>query len=130
MSGGAFSLIAKGTWDKTKAYLNRLAKEDWQLVLESAGERGVEALREATPKRTGLTSESWSYRIEQSAGIVKIIWENSNKTYQGDYIALLIQYGHGTGRGTYVRGRDYINPAVQKVFDGLANDVWKVVSGE
>lgn len=125
---GMLSLVAKGTWEKTKTYLNHLAKEDWQLVLESAGERGVEALKDATPKRTGLTSESWSYKIEKSGSVIKIVWENSNKTTQGDSIALLIQYGHGTGRGVYVHGRDYINPAIQEVFDGLANDVWKVVS--
>ena len=125
---GMFSMVLQQGWDMTKDYLNRLAKEDWELVLEEAGQRGVEYLRENTPKRTGLTSESWTYKIEKSHDLVKIIWENSNKTYQGDSIALLIQYGHGTGRGTYVRGRDYINPAVQKVFEGLADDVWKVVS--
>lgn len=124
---GAFSLVVKGAWNKTKTYLNRLLKEDYMLVLESAGERGVEALQAATPKRTGLTAASWHYKIEKSNGLISITWENDNKTYQGDVIVLLLQYGHGTGRGTYVRGRDFINPAIQPIFDSIAEDVWKVV---
>ena len=124
---GAFGLVVKGTWDRTKKYLNKLLKEDYMLVLESAGERGVEALQQATPKRTGVTAASWTYKIEKSNGRIKIVWENNNKTYQGDVIALLLQYGHGTGRGTYVQGRDYINPAIRPIFDSIADDVWKVV---
>lgn len=127
---GAFGLVVKGTWDRTKKYLNKLLKEDYMLVLESAGERGVEALQQATPKRTGVTAASWSYKIEHGNGEIKIVWENTNKTYQGDVIVLLLQYGHGTGRGTYVHGRDFINPAIQPIFDSIADDVWKVVIDE
>lgn len=123
-------MVVRKGWQRTKKYLDHLLKEDYMLVLESAGERGVEALEAATPKRTGLTSQSWSYKIEKSNGLISIVWENSNKTYQGDVIALLLQYGHGTGRGTYVHGRDYINPAIRPIFDTLAEDVWKVVREE
>lgn len=124
---GAFNLVVKGAWDRTKKFLDHLLKEDYMLVLESAGERGVEALQAATPKRTGLTAASWHYKIEKGGGLISIVWENDNKTYQGDVIALLLQYGHGTGRGTYVQGRDFINPAIQPIFDSIADDVWKVV---
>jgi len=96
--------------------------------LERLAERGVAALEAATPKDTGLTASSWSYEIENSGGKTTIYWLNSNKTDTGIPIAILLQYGHGTGTGGYVQGRDYINPAIQSVMDEIANDVWKKVT--
>ena len=87
----------------------------------------VEALEEATPKRTGLTASSWSYMIEQNAQSVTISWTNSNFN-QGVPIALVIQYGHGMPHGGYVKGIDYINPAMKPIFDELSEQVWREVT--
>lgn len=90
-------------------------------------EEGVKALENATPKDTGLTAASWYYKIEDAKGGVTISWLNSNinKNVQ---IAIIIQFGHGTGTGGYVRGVDYINPAMEKVFKEMANQLWEEVS--
>lgn len=117
----------KGDFKKTSDFLKALKERRQFKILEKYAQKGVDALREATPKRTGLTSESWSYLIEQSPSNITISWTNSNFN-QGVPIALVIQYGHGTPRGGYVKGVDYINPAMQPIFDELADQVWKEVS--
>lgn len=117
----------KGDFKKTSDFLKALKERRQFKVLEKYAQKGVDALREATPKRTGLTSESWSYLIEQSPSKITISWTNSNFN-QGVPIALVIQYGHGLPRGGYVKGVDYINPAMQPLFDELADQVWKEVS--
>ena len=89
----------------------------------------MEALRDATPKESGLTAESWGYEIEESESSSRIIWTNSHVN-QGQVIAVLLQYGHGTGTGGYVEGRDYINPAIDKIFHRIADDAWEEVNHE
>jgi len=96
--------------------------------LNTYGQRGVAALRAATPVESGATAAGWSYGVERSSSGVTIYWTNSNVN-QGAKIALLIQYGHGTGTGGYVSGLDYINPALRPIFDQIAQDVWKKVTG-
>lgn len=91
------------------------------------GEAGVEALAKATPKDTGVTASSWYYEIENTKGGVIINWLNSNVN-DGVVIAVIIQMGHGTGTGGYVKGTDYINPAMKKVFEDIANSLWEEVS--
>lgn len=88
---------------------------------------GVNALASATPVDTGITASSWDYKIVEEDGRVKIVWTNSN-VVKGQQIAILLQYGHGTRNGGYVVGRDYINPALQPIFDDLANKAWKDVN--
>ena len=88
---------------------------------------GVDALREATPKDTGKTSESWSYSIEMKDGTAKVIWSNSNVSDWAN-VAVLIQYGHATRNGGYVEGIDYINPAMSSIFEKMAQDIWKEVA--
>ena len=117
----------KGDFKKTSDFLKALKERRQFRILEKYAQRGVDALREATPKRTGLTSESWSYEIEQTPKSIVISWTNSNFN-QGVPIALVIQYGHGLPKGGYVKGVDYINPAMQPIFDELADQVWKEVS--
>ena len=124
---GPFSLKQKPHGHKTEKYLEKMKNREYIKILEDGGKRGVEALYEATPKRTGLTASSWSYKIEKKNDSVTIVWTNSNRTSSGDCIALLIQYGHGTGRGTYVKGRDYINPAIKPVFDSIVADISKAM---
>lgn len=124
---GLLSLKLKAHEHKTEKYLERLKNKEYFKVLENLAQEGVEALYEATPKRTGLTASSWSYKIEASKNGITIAWFNTNLTKDGDPIAILLQYGHGTGRGGYVRGIDYINPALKPVFDKIADEVWKVM---
>lgn len=88
---------------------------------------GVNALSNATPVESALTASSWYYEVESRRGYHSIRWYNSNVN-QGVPIAIILQYGHGTGTGGYVRGRDYINPAIRPVFDQIANEVWKEVT--
>ena len=121
-------ISSKGNWNKTRSYLKALKKKKYYEILSYYGDQGVMALSSATPRRTGKTAESWSYTIEQGKGNTKIVWTNSSLTSQGDSIALLLQYGHGTGTGGYVVGIDYINPAIKPIFDDIAEKVWEELS--
>lgn len=91
---------------------------------------GVDALREATPKRTGKTADSWSYEIKITDRFVTITWKNSNVVDGWANVAVLIQYGHATRGGAYVKGIDYINPAMRPVFEKMAQEVWMEVTVE
>jgi len=91
------------------------------------GQMGVDALAAATPRDSGATANAWRYGIERSRKGMTIYWDNTNEN-KGAKIALLIQYGHGTGTGGYISGTDYINPSIKPVFDQIANDVWKKVT--
>lgn len=123
-----FELRSPGSFDKTASFLNRLLHGDLYRELDRYGQLGVEALSRMTPKDSGLTAQSWGYRIIDRHGQKGIEWYNTNIDAQGSPVAILIQYGHGTGTGGYVAGRDFINPAIRPVFDEIANDIWKKVS--
>lgn len=125
--GSLFSLKLKPHGYITEKYLEHLKQKDYFKVLDECGRQGVEALKASTPTRTGLTAASWAYEVEVGSGQTAIAWTNTNVTRDGDPIAILLQYGHGTGTGGYVAGRDYINPAIQPVFDNIADVVWKAV---
>ena len=117
----------KGDFKKLTSFLER-EKEGINIgILDKYGKKGVAALSSATPVDTGLTASSWFYKIENKNGIAKIEFHNSN-VQKGVSIALILQYGHGTRNGGYVVGRDYINPAIQPVFDELAKNAWKEVT--
>lgn len=117
----------KGDFSKADRYLEKL-KESVKLgVLNKYGRVGVAALSSATPVDTGLTANSWFYEIEHSSGSDKIVFNNSN-IQNGVPIAIILQYGHGTGTGGWVQGRDYINPAIQPIFDQMTKEVWKEVT--
>lgn len=115
-----------GNTDKTRKFLRAAQKGDFFSGLDALGRRGVAALQANTPASTGLTAASWSYEIKQEKGRVSIYWLNSNRQ-NGVNVAILLQYGHGTGTGGYVTGQDYINPAIKPIFDEIANEVWKKV---
>ena len=119
--------VHKGSFKNTEAFLNRNKKMDVYKILTSYAEQGVEALRENTPKDSGETADSWSYEIVESSRGYRIYWRNSHVN-KGIPIAILIQYGHGTGTGGYVQGRDFINPAIQPIFDKIADEAWKEVT--
>lgn len=117
----------KGDFKNTKAFMKALKNNDFFNILDQYGRRGVEALRQATPKDTGKTSESWDYEITKTDGSVSITWTNSYAPY-GIPVAVLIQYGHGTRTGGYVQGIDYINPTLKPIFDEIAEGVWREVT--
>lgn len=116
-----------GSFDNTVRFLHRLGQSDaFYSMLQQYGQKGVDALSAATPVESGLTAHSWTYEIRRRRGTFEIVWKNSH-VVKGANIALLIQYGHGTGTGGYVQGRDYINPAMRPIFDAMLADIRKVV---
>ena len=121
-------LKQSGDFKYTEGLLKRINKNDMRRQLEKFGKLGVDALRDATPKDTGKTSESWQYEIKMDKTGVSITWKNTN-VVDGVPIAIIIQYGHATKNGGYVKGIDYVNPAVKPIFEDLANEVWKGVTG-
>lgn len=116
----------KGDFSKLTKYLERAKGAIRPGKLDKYGRAGVAALASATPVDSGLTASSWYYEITSEKGTVAISFHNSN-IQNGVPIAIVLQYGHATGSGGWVEGRDYINPAIQPVFDQIANDAWKEV---
>ena len=116
-----------GGFTKTERFLNRMKRREYLTVLDEFGRDGVQALRNATPVDSGATAEAWDYEIKRTRNYTEIVWTNSNIN-DGVPIAVILQYGHGTGTGGYVQGRDYINSAIRPVFDKIAEKAWKVVT--
>ncbi len=116
-----------GDFKRTMKFLNfATAGQYARSVMDLYGRRGVEALQAATPRDTGKTASSWGYEINNVSGGYEIVWTNSNvEGYVS--IALILQTGHGTGTGGYVKGIDYINPALAPVFDGISKAIWREV---
>lgn len=121
------TFTTRGTWDKTTRYLDRLKTVQITSILNKYGQRGVAALAAATPVETSQTANSWTYEIVVKRGSYTIHWKNTH-VEGGAPIAVLLQYGHGTGTGGYVQGRDYINPAIQPIFDQIAEEAWREVT--
>ena len=121
------SFRQKGDFSNLTNFLERAKNVIRIGDLDKYGKAGVAALSSATPVDTGLTASSWSYEIENKNGSVIIIFKNSN-IQNGVPIAIILQYGHGTRNGGWVQGRDYINPAIQPIFDEIANNAWKEVT--
>lgn len=117
----------KGDLKKIQKFLDRADSDYFFKNLDKYGKIGVQALSSATPRDSGKTASSWSYDISKTFGKVSIQWSNSNVN-KGVNIAVVIQYGHGTGNGAYVKGIDYINPAMKSIFDQIAKDIWKEVT--
>ena len=124
---GMVSFKHRGNFNKMEKFLNKMSRRDYLNVLDKYGQLGVEALAAATPVDTGLTAKSWAYEIERTPTKTTISWLNTN-TNNGVNIAVILQYGHGTGTGGYVQGRDYINPAMRPIFDNIAEQAWKEVT--
>ena len=113
----------KGNFRNSETFLRKASRLNINQILERYAKEGVEALREATPKDTGITANSWYYKIERSDDRIAIVWSNSN-IVNGVPIAVILQYGHGTRNGGYVAGIDYINPAMKPIFDRIAARAW------
>ena len=118
----------KGSFSNLEKMLRKSMGLRYRHVLEKYAQQGVESLRAATPMATGETAASWGYEIVEGNGTLSIHWTNSHIN-KGVNIALILQYGHGTGTGGYVQGVDYINPALKPIFDAMADAAWKEVRG-
>ena len=117
----------KGDFSKSKRFLQKAKEAVSASELDKYGREGVNALASATPVSTGLTANSWYHTITQKKGYIAISFHNSN-IQNGVPIAIILQYGHGTRNGGWVEGRDYINPAIQPIFDRITNEVWEKVT--
>lgn len=126
------SFEVKGDSNKTEKFLKKtylfLHNAQYLPFLNKAGREGIAALREHTPKDTGLTAESWDYEISFDQDGVSVSWSNSNVVNDWFNVALALQFGHGTRNGGYVEGIDYINPALKPIFDDIANELWEEVT--
>lgn len=122
-------LRCRGNYNKTEKFLKECKDtNELRQIMEKYGREGVAALSANTPIDTGETATSWSFEIVEEADGISLVFTNNSMTKTGIPIAILLQYGHGNGRGGYVRGRDFINPAVQPIFDRLADEAWKEVT--
>lgn len=121
------SFRQKGDFSRTTKFLERTKNAIRIGELDRYGREGVQALASATPVDSGKTASSWYYKIKREQGSVSITFHNSN-IQNGVPIAIILQYGHGTRNGGWVEGRDYINPAIQPIFDKIANNAWKEVT--
>ena len=123
---GVIKFKHSGNFNNTERFFSKALKTDYYSIMKVYGEKGVAALRAATPKDSGKTADSWGYTIEHKNNKWSICFTNDN-IQRGINIAIILNYGHGTGSGAFVSGRNYIDPAIQPIFDKIADDVWKEV---
>jgi hypothetical protein len=116
-----------GSFQNSQRFLEAVSKIDIKSILVSCAQRGVSALASRTPEDTGRTAAAWGYEVSSSGGVYSITWTNSD-IENGFPVAIMLQFGYGTGTGGYVQGRDYINPAIAPIFDMIADRVWKAVT--
>lgn len=121
------SFAFSGSFHKLESFLKAASKLDVVGILETYGKQGVAALELVTPVDTGLAAISWGYEVSSKNGVHTLTWTNSD-IERGFPVVIMLQYGYGTGSGGYVRGRNFINPALRPIFDKIAADVWKAVT--
>lgn len=119
------SFSSSGSFQHMETFLKRMLNREEFRTLDALARRGVSALAAATPVDSGITASSWGYVVNSGRGTYSITWTNTSMA--GKPLAIMLQYGHGTGTGGYVRGRDYINPAMKPIFDQIADEMWRVV---
>lgn len=123
---GGITLEASGSYSSTTTWLQRIGRMSIESQLARYGAKGVKALASSTPVETGKTASSWSYSVTRKGDTWILSWENTN-IVRGVPIAIILQYGHVTGTGGWVQGRDYINPAIKPLMDEIADGVWRTV---
>ena len=123
------TIRCRGNYNKTEKFLKESKDiNEIRQIMEKYGREGVAALSAATPIDTGETASSWTFEVVQEGNGISLVFNNSNTTVTAIPIVVLLQYGHGNGRGGYVQGRDFINPAIQPIFDKLAEEAWREVT--
>lgn len=115
-----------GGFKKANSFLERCLELGKLGFLDKYGRKGVEALIQNTPKDTGLAANSWSYDIVRDSTGTRIVWSNSD-IEGGCNVAILVQYGHATKNGSWVEGRDFINPAIRPIFDEINAEISREV---
>lgn len=120
------SFQTSGNTKNLESFLSTVLKDNLYRGIERGAQRGVDALKKATPRESGLTADSWSYEIERKRDST-VIWFLNTHVVNGFNVAIGLQYGHGTGTGGWVEGTDFINPALKSIFDEIADDVWEEV---
>lgn len=123
------SLSSSGGFSKTETWLRKIQKLDIGAIAQAGAQRGVRALSAATPRDSSRAATSWGVEVKRTATTTTITWTNSD-IENGFPVVIMLQYGHGTGTGGYVQGRDFINPALRPIFDEIANSVWKAVTSK
>jgi hypothetical protein len=118
----------RGSFKNTERLLKKDIRKETIRVLQSLGQRGVDALSAATPVRTGKTAASWRFEVNSIGKRVILSWHNDNKTSKGDNIVILLIRGHGTSSGYYVRGNDFVTPAMEPIFEEIAQKAWLEVT--
>lgn len=116
-----------GSFKNIEKFLHKASRTNILSILDKYGRQGVTALASATPTDSGLTADSWKYEVRNTKGSYSITWTNTN-VVDGVPVAILLQYGHSTKNGGFVQGRDFINPAIQPIFDKIAEELWKEVT--
>lgn len=124
---GVISFKLTGNFDRSTRWLQKLQRAEFYKRVNAIAAQGTSALASATPVDSSKTAQSWSHEVKITRTSCRVEWHNSNVN-QGVPIAIILQYGHGTGTGGYVAGRDYINPAIRPIFDKIAEDVWSEVT--
>ena len=123
-----FSFESIGNFEKTDSFFKKMTSGQLNRAVAKYGDMGVKVLAANTPVESGETANSWSYRVTNGRDNFSITWTNSHMSDDGGApVAILLQYGHGTGTGGYVQGRDFINPAMRPIFNKIAEEIWKVV---
>lgn len=122
----SISFTLSGSFDRTERFLRRIISGQIYNAINAIAQEGTNALRDSTPKDSSQTANSWTHEV-RIGSVVEVVWYNTN-IENGFPVAIMLQYGHGTGTGGYVRGRDYINPAIKPVFDKIADAVWREVT--
>lgn len=122
------SIRSRGSFNKVESFLRRMKTQNKiEDILHKYGVEGVSALSLATPEESGKTAHSWGYEVKRRGSVYSLIWTNSD-IENGFPVAVMIQYGYGTGTGGYVQPRDYVNPALRPIFEKIATEVWRVVT--
>lgn len=122
----SFGIRTTGSWDNTQRWLTKLSRGEFYAKLDDIGRLGCDRLAEATPVNTATTAQSWAYKVKKSRSGASVIWYNTNVN-KGFNIAIMIQYGHGTGTGGWVPGFDYINGAIRPVYKTAIDKVFQEV---
>ena len=117
----------KGDFNNIEKFFNRVLKRNYLNILADYANRGVEALKEATPTESGETANSWGYEIESADGITTIYFTNDSIN-EGANVVILLIYGHGLWNGGYVEPNDFVTPAIRPIFEELADKMWKEVT--
>lgn len=117
----------KGNFNRVEKWLNSLLNLDYLNMLSTYGQRGVEALRAATPIETGLAASSWRYEIGHNGQCTTLTWINDD--IEGGYsVVILVDRGHATKDGGWVPGQHFIEAALDPIIQELSDAVWKEVT--